>query len=101
MSYRNSTDTTLRATLDEGPGSNKIEQSYWLRAINRTHGLYMRVQDQKGQIEAKPKWHLFLEGKSIGSDQKFLLKGELMIWRTKMQARVQGMVQLKDSICFK
>jgi len=24
-----------------------------------------------------------------------------MIWRTKMQARVQGMVQFKDSVCFK
>jgi hypothetical protein len=41
------------------------------------------------------------EGKSIGSDPKKELKGELMIWRTKMQARVQGRVQLKDSICFK
>jgi hypothetical protein len=29
------------------------------------------------------------------------LKGDLMIWRTKVQARVQGKVQLKDSICFK
>jgi hypothetical protein len=24
-----------------------------------------------------------------------------MIWRTKMQAKVQAKVQLKDSICFK
>jgi hypothetical protein len=28
-------------------------------------------------------------------------QGELMIWRTKMQARIQGRVQLKDSIRFK
>jgi hypothetical protein len=42
-----------------------------------------------------------LEGKSIGSDQKTLLKGELLIWRTKNEARDQGTVQLKDSICFK
>jgi hypothetical protein len=28
-----------------------------------------------------------LEGKSIGSDQKIVLKGELLIWRTKNQAR--------------
>jgi len=41
------------------------------------------------------------EGKSIGSDQKRELKGEFMIWRTKMQVRVQGKVQIKDSICFK
>jgi hypothetical protein len=24
-----------------------------------------------------------------------------MIWRTKIQAKVQGKVELKDSICFK
>jgi len=43
-----------------------------------------------------------LEGKSIGS--VFFLKElneELIIWRTKMQARDQGMVQFKDSVCFK
>jgi hypothetical protein len=28
-----------------------------------------------------------LEGKSIGLDQKAVLKGELLIWRTKNQAR--------------
>jgi len=28
----------LRATLDEGPRSNEIGQSYWLRVINWTHG---------------------------------------------------------------
>jgi hypothetical protein len=42
-----------------------------------------------------------LEGNSIGSDQKIVLKGKLLIWRTKNQARDQGIVQLKDSICFK
>jgi hypothetical protein len=31
-----------------------------------------------------------LEGKSIGLDQKTMLKGELLIWRTKSQARDQG-----------
>jgi hypothetical protein len=30
-----------------------------------------------------------------------VLKEELLIWRTKNQARDQGTVQLKDSICFK
>jgi hypothetical protein len=25
----------------------------------------------------------------------------LIIWKTKMQAKVQGRAQLKDSICFK
>jgi hypothetical protein len=39
-----------------------------------------------------------LEGKSIGLDQKAVIKGELLIWRTKNRARDQGRVQLKDSI---
>jgi hypothetical protein len=42
-----------------------------------------------------------LEGKSIGLDPKTVLKRELLSWRTKNQARDQGTVQLKDSICFK
>jgi hypothetical protein len=42
-----------------------------------------------------------LEGKSIGSDQIRVLKGELPIWRIENQARDQSIVQLKDSICFK
>jgi hypothetical protein len=42
-----------------------------------------------------------LEGKSIGSDQKPVLKGQLLIRRTKSQAKDQGTIQLKDSICFK
>jgi hypothetical protein len=44
-----------------------------------------------------PAW----EGKSIDSDQKTVLKGELLTWRAKNQARDQDIVQLKDSICFK
>jgi hypothetical protein len=41
-----------------------------------------------------------LEGKSIDSDpqKKKDLKCKLMIWRTKMKARVQLKVKLKDSI---
>jgi hypothetical protein len=52
------------------------------------------------------KWHIeanmasVLEGKSIGSDVKTVLKGELLIWRTKNQARDPGTLQLKDSISF-
>jgi hypothetical protein len=42
-----------------------------------------------------------LEGKPIGLDHKTVLKGELLIWRTKNQARDQETAQLKDSICFK
>jgi hypothetical protein len=43
-----------------------------------------------------------MEEKSIGWDKKKKeLKVELIIWRTKLHAKVQGRVQLKDSICFK
>jgi hypothetical protein len=42
-----------------------------------------------------------LERKSIGSNQKPMLEGELLIWRTQNQARDQSTLQLKDSICFK
>jgi hypothetical protein len=37
-----------------------------------------------------------LDGKSIGLDQKTVIKGELLIWRTTNQAGDQGTVQLKD-----
>jgi len=58
----------IMATLDEDPTSrsNEIEQSYWMRAINWTHGLE-GSKTKKGQIEVKLTWHL-LEG--ISSDQK-------------------------------
>jgi hypothetical protein len=39
-----------------------------------------------------------LDRNSIDTDQKTTLKGELVIWRTKNQARDQGTVQLKDSV---
>jgi len=42
-----------------------------------------------------------LGGKSIGLDQKAVLKAELLIWRTKNQARDQGRIQQKDSILLK
>jgi hypothetical protein len=40
------------------------------------------------------------ENQLVGT-KKTVLKGELLIWRTKNQARDQGIVQFKDSICFK
>jgi hypothetical protein len=40
------------------------------------------------------------EGKSIGLDPKTVLKGELLFWRSKNQAKDQGTFQRKDSICF-
>jgi hypothetical protein len=29
----------LRATLDEGPGTNEFKQSYWSKALNWSQGL--------------------------------------------------------------
>jgi hypothetical protein len=58
-------------------------------------------KNKKWQIEAKPTMAPVLEGKSLGLDQNTVLQGELLIWRTKNEARDQGMIQLKDSICFK
>jgi hypothetical protein len=43
----------------------------------------------------------FLGGRINWFKPKKELKGKLMVWRTKMQAKVSGKVQLKDSICFK
>jgi hypothetical protein len=45
-------------------------------------------------------WHLFWREKSIGLDQKTVIKEKLLIWGTKNQARDPGTLQLKDSICF-
>jgi hypothetical protein len=58
----------------------------------------MRSKTKKWQIEVY--MALILEGKSIGLDQKTMLKGELLIWKTKNQAGDQGTFQLKDLICF-
>jgi hypothetical protein len=49
---------------------------------------------KKWQIEAKPTWHQF--GGKVNCFGPKKMK-ELIIWRTKMQARAQGKVQLKDS----
>ncbi len=44
-----------------------------------------------------------LERKAIGADQTNSAKKRAtdLIWRSKNQARDQGTLQLKDSICFK
>jgi hypothetical protein len=39
-----------------------------------------------------------LEENQLVQNKKTVLKGELLIWRTKNQARDQDIVQLKDSI---
>ncbi len=82
----------LKVTLDEGPGTNEFKQSYWSKAFRRGS------KTKKWQIEANTA--PVLEGKSIGWDQKTVLKGELRIWRTTNQAKDPGTLQLEDSICF-
>jgi len=37
----------------------------------------------------------------FGPEENSAERRELLIWRTKNQAKDQGRVQLKDSICFK
>jgi hypothetical protein len=46
-------------TLVQGPGSNEIEQSHWMRAINWTHWtLDESPRPKKSQVERlKPTWH--------------------------------------------
>ncbi len=49
------------------------------------------VQDQKsGKLRLNLHGTFFWEGKSIDSDQKIMLKGELMIWSTKNEAKDRG-----------
>jgi len=51
----------------QGPGSNEIEQSYWMRAINWTHGF--SVQDQRKVAKCMLNLHVtILEEKPFGSN---------------------------------
>ncbi len=90
----------LRATLDEGPRS----RDQWIQAILLVESFKlvpMPLEEGPRPKSGKLKLNMapVLEGKSIGSDQNTMLKGELLIWRTKNQARDPGTLQLKDSIC--
>ncbi len=70
-----------------------------MRVVNCwTHdGLWMVVEDpKKWQIKVKTYMAPFWKENQLVLDPKNELKGELVIWRTKMQARVQ----LNDSLGF-
>jgi len=76
----------------------------WNRAIllDESHKLdpmtfRWESKTKKWHIKAKPTWHHFWRENQLFWTKTKELKGELMIWRTKMQARVQGKVQLKES----
>jgi hypothetical protein len=80
----------LRATLDV-PRS----RDQWIQAILLVESFKLvptpfdeGFKTKKWQIEANVA--PVLEGKSIGWDQNTALKGELVIWRTKNQARDPG-----------
>jgi hypothetical protein len=85
----------------QGPGTNEFKHSYWSKALNQSQGLYARVQDQKVANWGSTYMAPVLEGKSIVLDHKTVLKGELLISRTKNKTRDQGTVQIKESICFR
>jgi hypothetical protein len=57
----------LRATLDEDPRSDKIEQSYWMRAIDWSLDEGPRPKAGKSRLNLHG---TILEGKSIGLNQK-------------------------------
>jgi hypothetical protein len=87
------------------PGS----KDQWIQAILLVEGFelvpkaFWRGSKTKNSKlgEAKPTWHLFWRENKLVWTKKTVVKGELLIWRTKNQIRDQGIVQLKDSICFK
>jgi hypothetical protein len=68
--------------------------------------LVPRPSDEDPRPESG-KLRLNLHGTCFGGEinwfqpKKPLLKGELLIWRTKNEAKDQGTVQLKDSISLK
>jgi hypothetical protein len=93
----------LRVTLDEGPRS----RYQWTQVILllKSFKLVPRHSD-KGARPKSGKLRLNLHGTWFGGKinrfrPKNSAKRELLIWRTKNQARDQGTIQLKDSICFK
>jgi hypothetical protein len=86
----------------QDPGTNEFKQSYWSKALNWSPRPYRQAsKTKKWQIEAKTTWHRFWRENQLLQTKKKLLKGELLIWRTKNHAKDQGTVQLKLSICFK
>jgi hypothetical protein len=86
-------------TLNQGPRS----RDQWIQAILLVKSFKLVPRPLEGPRPKSSKLRLetyvapVFEGKSIGSDQTTVLKGELLIWRTKNQARDQGTVQLEDS----
>jgi hypothetical protein len=96
---------TLRVTLDKDPRS----RDQWIQAILMVQCFkWVPRHLDEGPRPKSGKLRLNLHGTCFGGKinqlvrtNKTVLKGELLIWRTKSQARDQGTVQLKDSISSK
>jgi hypothetical protein len=86
----------------QGPGTNEFKQSYLSKASN-----WSSRPIDKGPTPKSGKLRLNLHGTGFGGKinwfipKNTVLKGELLIWRTKNQAKDQGTVQVKLSICVK
>jgi len=58
----------------QGSGSNEINQTYWMRAMNWTHGLLDEGPRPKSQILSLNLDGIILERKLIGPNPKKKLK---------------------------
>jgi hypothetical protein len=88
----------------QGPGSNAIDQSYRMGVINWTHDFKDEgPRPKSGKLRLNIPQHHF-EGKmNLVWTNKKRTKKEIASWfeELKVQAKLKGKVQLKDSICFK
>jgi hypothetical protein len=67
----------------QGPGTNKIQAILFVESFKLVP---MPLDEGPTPKSGKLKLNLHgtcFEGRSIGSNQKTVLKGELLIWRTK------------------
>jgi hypothetical protein len=93
----------LRVTLDEGPRP----RDQWIQAILLVESLKLvpspsdkGPRPKSGKLRLNLRGTLFWRENQLVQTKKTMLKGELLIWKTKSHAKDQFKVQLKDSICF-
>ncbi len=60
-----------------------MKHSYWSRALNWSQGLQIGIKDQD-KSNCDLAYMAFFWKESLGLDQKKELKGELMVWKTKV-----------------
>jgi hypothetical protein len=82
--------------VQQGPGTNEFKQILLIESFKIGPKAFRRgPKTKKWQIEAKPTWHLFW------SQNNWFRPKNSAKRRAHDEARDQGIVQLKDSICFK